>query len=403
MSDRRCESIRGPLAPYALGFQVELDRLGYARGSVTRHLSWMACLSGWLAERDLAAGVVGGPELGAFLASGPESGSARRPVTALAFAPLLGHLRCLGVVAEPVKEPARGLLGEQLERYRAYLADERNLGAATINGYLPVARLFLSPFLDGDEGDLAGLTSAQVTGFLRRECPGRSATSARGLVSILRSLLRFLYLEGTVTGPLAQAVPSATGWAASALPRALGRGQTDQLLASCDHGRYRGLRDFAILTVLIRLALRAGEVAAIDVEDLDWRAGEITVHGKGGREDRLPLPVDVGESVVAYLQRGRPRGRGGPLFLREHAPFHGLTSAGISQVVQDAGRRAGVPGVGAHQLRHTAATDLLRAGAPLSEIAELLRHDREATTAIYAKVDHDALFALALPWPGGAR
>jgi site-specific recombinase XerD len=176
-----------------------------------------------------------------------------------------------------------------------------------------------------------------------------------------------------------------------------------RLLASCDRGTPGGRRDYAILTVLARLGLRAGEVAGLELDDLDWRGGEIIVRGKGNRAERLPLPADVGEAVAGYLRAGRPATAAGrTVFVRVKAPRRALTKGGVTQVVAAAGRRAGLGPLSAHRLRHTVATELLRAGAPLAEIGQLLRHRSALTTAIYAKVDRDALRTIARAWPGGA-
>jgi len=193
-----------------------------------------------------------------------------------------------------------------------------------------------------------------------------------------------------------------TGWADQRLPRPLGAAAVPALLASCDRHTLAGARDFAILTVLRRLGLRAGEVAALQLGDIDWRHGEIAVRGKGGRRERLPLPADVGEAVVAYL-RWRPRVRCRALFLRVRAPIAGLTSDGVQDVVRGSCMRAGLPVAGAHRLRHHAATAMLAGGASLAEVGQVLRHARPATTSLYAKVDRVALRRLARPWPGGAR
>jgi site-specific recombinase XerD len=164
-----------------------------------------------------------------------------------------------------------------------------------------------------------------------------------------------------------------------------------------------GRRDYAILVLLARLGLRAAEVAALRLDDIDWRAGEIVVRGKGHTEERLPLPSDVGAAIAAYLQRGRPRRPEREVFLRMSAPLRGLTPEGVSEVVRAASERAGLGSFGSHRLRHTAGTEMLRAGASLSEVAQVLRHRSVATTAIYAKVDHRALRQLAMPWPGCER
>jgi len=231
-----------------------------------------------------------------------------------------------------------------------------------------------------------------------------SPKSAQRMTSALRSFLRFLAVEGVAAASLAGAVPSVANWRLAGLPRALGPVEVAALLASCDRSTGNGLRDYAVLSVLARLGLRAGEVAGMRLEDLDWLRGEIVVRGKGGRGDRLPLPVDVGAAVAGYLSAGRPAGAGDRcVFVRVKAPHRGLTSTGVTQIVAAAGHRAGVGTVYAHRLRHSAATGMVRAGAPLAEIGQVLRHRRALTTAIYAKVDCEALRGLARPWPAGAR
>lgn len=191
------------------------------------------------------------------------------------------------------------------------------------------------------------------------------------------------------------------GWRAGSLPRAVAAADVARLLASCDRRRRVGRRDYAVLMLLARLGLRAGEVAALQLHDLDWRAGEVVIHGKGGRVDRLPLPWDVGEAVAGYLRRGRPGTVHSRVFVRVHAPQGPLSAQGVQAVVRAACDRAGLARVGAHRLRHSVATEMLRAGAPLVEVGQVLRHRSAATTAIYAKVDRAALRPLALPWPAG--
>jgi integrase len=224
------------------------------------------------------------------------------------------------------------------------------------------------------------------------------------LVTALRSLLGFLHVEGLIARPLAQLVPSVAFWRLQGLPRGLDPEQVDRLLASCDTSTVAGRRDLAILLLLVRLGMRRGEVAPLRLDDIDWRAGELLVRGKGPRVERLPLPTDVGQAVAAYLRDGRPVGAADcrAVFMRLKAPRRAMTPAGITWVVVAAGRRAGLGDLSPHRLRHTAASELLRRGAPLCEIGQLLRHRTELTTTIYAKVDRDRLRGLALPWPGGA-
>jgi integrase len=218
----------------------------------------------------------------------------------------------------------------------------------------------------------------------------------------LRSFLRFLALEGVTAVALDHAVLSVAGWNPS-LPRAVSSADVARLLASCDRRRAIGRRDYAILLLFTRLGVRGGEVVAMELDDIDWRVGEVTVRGKGRRVDRLPLPAEVGEALATYLQRGRPTSASRRLFLRSVAPFVGFADTGaLRGVLQRACQRAGVGYVSPHRLRHTTATELLRAGAGLGEIGQILRHRSSVTTATYAKVDHDQLRLLARPWPGGA-
>jgi integrase/recombinase XerD len=280
---------------------------------------------------------------------------------------------------------------------------ERGLGAATAEAYACFARPFAESRLAPGGPGLDGLTAADVTAFVVASCPGMAKGSAKMTVTALRSLLGWLHVDGVLSQSLAWAVPPVAAWRLARLPQPLEPGQVRAMLDSCDRSSANGRRDLAMLTLLARLGLRAGEVAGLRLDDIDWRAGEITVQGKGRRSERLPLPADAGEPVAAYLRAGRPRPAGGErqVFLRVKAPRHALTSGGVTQAVSAAARRAGLGTVHAHRLRHSAATGMLRAGAGLPEIGQVLRHRRLASTAIYAKTDIAALRALARPWPGG--
>lgn len=289
-----------------------------------------------------------------------------------------------------------------VERYRRYLADERGLAAGTIRNYAEVARDFLAHLSVEAELNLEAVTAADVCEFVMSECRRTKAGSARSMTTRLRSLLRFLYVVGLMPGELAGAVPSVATWRLASLPRAVEAADVAAMLRSCDRRRVRGRRDFAVLMMLSRLGLRAGEVAALRLDSIDWGHGEVLVLGKGGRQDRLPLPVDVGEAVVGWLRWGRPGCADRSLFTRLRAPQHGLSSGGVSAIVRRACERAGLPLAGAHRLRHAAATGMLRAGGSLAEVGQVLRHQRADTTAIYAKVDRRSLVAVVRPWPGGA-
>jgi len=313
---------------------------------------------------------------------------------------VLGHLRGRGIVPAP-EEQTLSPTEVLLEQYRRYLTVERGLAAGTVRGYVDIVRPFVeSRATAAGEVALSDLSPADVLGFLLAQAQWRSRKSAKLLVSALRSLLGFWHVQGLIGRSLAGAVPSVAGWRLAGLPRALEAGQVRVLLDSCDHSTVAGIRDSAILTLLVRLGMRRGEVAALTLDDVDWRAGEIVVRGKGDRVERLPLPADVGEAIAVYLRDGRPPGvRDREVFVRVKAPWGPLTAGGITQVVVSASKRAGLGEVTAHRLRHTAATELLRQGAPLQEIGELLRHRSMLSTTIYAKVDRDRLRELARPWP----
>ena len=310
----------------------------------------------------------------------------------------LAYLREEGIV--PVSVGPDGPLERLLSDYRRYLAGERGLASHTIYQHELVARLFLSEREKLDGLKLERLAARDVGAFLAAECPKRSVTGARDLVKGLRGLLRYLHVSGAIATPLQWSVPAVAYHRDRSLPRGLAPEAVIRLLASCDRRRAVGRRDYAVLLLLARLGLRAGEVAAIELEDIDWRRGEFQVRGKGARLDRLPLPMDVGEAIVSYL-RYRPRSRSRAAFLLARAPYCQMTGQTVTCIVHRACVRAGLPVVHAHRLRHTAATEMLRAGGSLPEVAEVLRHRQLATTNIYAKVDHRSLRPLARPWPEG--
>jgi integrase len=247
---------------------------------------------------------------------------------------------------------------------------------------------------------LEALGSEAVTAFVLARCSGLSVGSAGNVVTAVRGLLRFAFLRGWTATSLAECVPTAASWRDSGRSRALVPSEVDRLLAACDTDTAVGRRDLAVLTVLARLGLRSGEVAGLCLDDIDWRAGELTVTGKGGRRDRLPVPADVGEMLADYCHRGRPPTISRTLFVHGRASFGPLSSGAVGHIVVRAGERAGLGRVGAHRLRHTAASAMRRAGAPMFEIGQVLRHRFVVTTAIYAKDDLDALARIARPWPG---
>jgi integrase/recombinase XerD len=401
MKDPSRVRVAGPLEPYARGFCAELARQGYARSSAVEQLKLVAHLSRWMSGESLSAGELTPERVEQFVAA-RRAGGRRHFLSPQGLLPLRGYLVKLGVAGpapQVVASPVDMLVG----RYRAYLAGERGLAAGTVRYYERVARRFLSLTSSGERLDVGGLTTGDVSRFVLDECRFRSVGSAKTVVMALRSLLGYLYLEGLTATALAGAVPAVAPWRSASLPRTLDAAGLARLLASCDRRRATGRRDFAILMLLARLGLRAGEVAALCLDDFDWRAGEMVVRGKGDRQELLPLPDDVGEAVASYLRRGRQRVECRRLFLRVHAPTAGLSGDGVTNVVRAACRRAGLPVVGAHRLRHFAATETLRQGASLAEVGQLLRHRSSFSTQIYAKVDQAALRQVVRSWTGGAR
>jgi integrase/recombinase XerD len=395
--------LRGPLGVYGHEFEHHLRHQGYTELSAAEHVRLLAHLSQWLEDRGLQPSGLTPVQVGAYVQARHAAGYTAR-LRVESMAPLLGFLRSRGVVPEPTPWVPANEAERVLRRYHDYLVDERGLVPKVVEHWDGIATLFVSWCKGANEGwDPKTLDAAAVSAFVTAEVPRHGVAVAKNLVAGLRSFLRFLHLEGLLGAPLAQAVPAVASRPGSSLPRGITASEFNALLTSCDRRRSRGRRDYAILMLLGRLGLRAGEVAHLELEHLDWRAGDIVVVGKGRRTERLPLPADVGEAVAAYLRRGRPRSECRRVFLRALAPLVGLNPGAMSWVVYDACDRAGVPRVSAHRLRHTAATQMLRSGATLPEVAQVLRHARPDMTARYAKVDHARLGALALPWPGAGQ
>jgi site-specific recombinase XerD len=394
----------GPLAGLADGYASELARLGYAPVSVRMQLKLFADFSEWLLKQGAAAIVLTSSDLSQFLNDRRSAGHSRY-ASLKAVRPIIDYLQRLDVVAKQIDEEAPSQVEQMLDRFWRYLTVERALAPVTARAYLDRVRPFVRSRLGGGNSALGfeSLSAADVIAFVTAHCPRLSRGAAKLTVTALRSFLGFLHLEGVIAQPLSSVVPSVAGRRLVGLPKGLAPDQVQCLLASCDGHTRRGCRDVAILTMLVRLGMRAGEVAKLQLDDIDWRAGEIVVCGKGNSIERLPLPLDVGEAVAEYLQSARPpSAQGRTVFVRIKAPHRHLTSCGVSNVVADAGQKAGLGRIHAHKLRHTTAMQMLRAGASLPEVGQLLRHRSALTTAIYAKVDRETLRMIARSWPGDA-
>ncbi|MBJ7597051.1 site-specific integrase [Candidatus Nephthysia bennettiae] len=390
--------VPGPLTVLADGFRAELDRLGYTSSSREYKLAEVARLSVWLQARGLGTRDICSARLEEF--SADLAAQSRRAPTLVAMRPLLAWLRERSLCGDdPALAP--GPFDEFMGRYRHWMAIDRQLAPRTISRYEQGARLFLGSRArqGGGPAGVDGLREEEVTGFLLAEASrGLSAKSLQGRVAELRSLLRFLYLQGMITAPLGEGVPPVPGWKDTGVPRRLAAKDVQALLESCDRATPGGKRDLAILLLLARMGLRAAEVAGLELDDFGWRVGEVVVHGKAGRCDRMPLPAEVGEAVAAYLLEARPEAACRKVFVTLVAPPRAMGHTTVSQMVWRQCRIAGLEPVRAHRLRHALATELLSQGVRLPEIAQVLRQRDLATTAIYAKVDYSALRELALPW-----
>lgn len=290
-----------------------------------------------------------------------------------------------------------------LGSFATYLSVDRSLEDSTVRNYCPSVRLFLSERFGSDRLDTQRLSGKDVYDFVARHAYDHCAKRTQVMLSALRSFLRFCHLRGHIASALAENVPSVTSWRQKNIPSYLTADEVERVLAACDQSTAVGRRDYAILMLLARLALRAGEIVALTLDDLLWESGEISVFGKGKQRRRMPLTEDVGRAVSSYLTAARPRVESRSLFIRVRAPLRGFGSVcAISTIVEEAIKRAGLnpPAKGAQLLRRSLATGMLRQGATLSEIGQILRHKNPATTAIYTKVDFDALRQIALPWPG---
>lgn len=379
--------VSGPLVRFEAAFRAELARAGYTPSSVRGAVAAMAQLSRWLEVRAVSPAELTPPVVA--------------DVRVRQLGPVLRFLREIGEVPAPDSTIESAPVEALLAQFRAWLAEERGLSPVTVGCYGKQARTFLLHLPEPLDAALRGLDGGQVTSFMLGYCPGRNPSSAKAIVTAVRALLRFLHVAGYVPVPLAAAVPAVAGWRLASLPRGLDVAVVARLLEGCDLDTIVGRRDYAILIMLARLGLRGAEVADLELGDVDWRAGAVAVRGKGNRVEQLPLPVEVGEALVAYLLGGRARCEAAMLFCTVRAPYRRLSAGAVRAIMGQACRRAGLDRVGAHRLRHSLATEMLRAGASLPEVGQVLRHRSQLATSIYAKVDDNALRVLARAWPGG--
>lgn len=395
----------GPLGPHLHSFANWLSEQGYPRQTGMQKVRLFAFLSRWLDRNKTSIRQLDEQRMDQFIKTQRKQLRRQRQIQCT-LTQLLHCLRHLRLVPDQQFSQTESPTDRLVHDYGRFLVQERGLSQVTLDNYLPAARRFLAHAFGTRTLRLDQLGASTIHGFILRNKSTFSPKRVQLTTSALRSFLGFLYLRGHLAVPLAASVPTVATWRLSELPQFLSPEQVRQILHSCDRSSPCGRRDYAALLLLARLGLRAGELVHLCLEDINWSAGEILVRGKSSREDRLPLPPEVGRALAAYLQKDRPACSSRRVFIRMKAPHVGFSSSvAVCDVVRRALQRAHLqPGhKGAHLLRHSLATQMLRAGASLTQIGQILRHQLPQTTEIYAKVDLTALRAVAQPWPGGVR
>ena len=396
---------RGPLAAHIDGFADLLSQQGYATQTARSKIRLVDDLSTWLGRRQLDGADLLQDQFHGFLKARKKQSLLRRG-DSWTLTQLLAHLRRRGAVFPQTARAIATAIDRITRDYTHFLVHERGLRPATLTNYVPIARRFLETKFGAGKVSLSKLHLTDVTQFVVGDSSTGSPRRAQLTASALRSFLGFLTHQGKIPASLAASVPTVANWRLAELPQFLQPAEVEKLLRSCNQKTPTGRRDYALLLLLARLGLRAGEVVHLTLESINWAAGEVLIQGKSAREDRLPLPPDVGRALAAYLRRDRPVCSSRRVFIRMKAPRQGFaSSAAVCTILKRALRRAELhpQKMGAHLLRRSLATHMLRRGASLAQIGEVLRHQLAQTTEIYAKVDLAALRPLAQPWPGGAR
>ena len=392
--------VRGPLAEVAEGFAEALRERGYSARTVDTQMRMLRDLSGWLEDHGVALEALDDGVAESYVSQ--RRLRTRTLRSSRGIAPLLGFLRDEGVIPPPspkvTPEGPAGLLAE----FEEYLLEVRGLSPATVASYCSQVRPLVRSV--GAEG-WASLTGEGVKHFIDERIAVHKPRSVQVRINALRALLRWLWAQRLISAPLHEQVLSIYAPGGPPLPRGFTATEVASLHASLSSNPVARLRDTALVTLMLRLGLRAGEAASLRLEDLNWRAGTVTVAGKRGRLDEVPLPVDVGSALVAYLKEGRPVGTGHrEVFLSIDAPHVPIKTTAVTTMVGTAMRRAGIAGPGAaHRLRHTAAMGVVAAGGGLVEVGQLLRHSSVSASAVYARADVAGLAVLARPWPGAQR
>lgn len=396
----------GPIAPHLRSFSQALSVQGYDRRYVRRQLMLAACFSRWLKQRCIRLRCIRSEHPAQYLRRRHRDRQAV-PGDSPAFSHLMAFLRAKQMIPQKKDSPPRLTpVARCVQGYERYLREDRALAKATIINYVPFIADFLKDRFGDEAAKLSCLRATDVVRFVQRRARHLHVKRSKLMTTALRSFFQYTRLRGEVTLDLSAAVPIVASWSMASIPRAIAPEQTKKLLASIDRKTSMGRRDYAIVLLLARLGLRSGEVAAVELNDIDWSAGEVTVQGKRGRRSEMPLPPEVGRAIAAYLRHGRPKCASRRVFLRTKAPIRGFEGAsGVGSIIRHRLIREGIatPTRGAHQFRHGLASDMLRQGASLAEIGALLGHQHPDTTRIYTKIDLKALHTLAQRWPSGVQ
>ena len=381
---------------------VLLER-GYCKKYLVTRFAVIKALNDWLIQKRIKLSNFDQSRINQFIQHRSKQESMRRRGEMVTLDLLFEILRIHREIPLPqLEENPKNEIEIVLTRYNRHLVEVQGLAPCTVSNYLCRTRHFLlSVFVSGTV-DLGAICVQSIITFIREYAPQYSCGESGVMISALRSFLRFLLLQGEITVDLASCVPTVPNRRLSSVPQYLSFKELEHLLEYSKGESPLQIRNYAILLLLSHLGLRASEVVALKLEDIDWEHSELVIHGKGSRQTRFPLPVDVGEALVAYLKNGRPSCSTRRVFICSKAPvkpFKG--SASISSIVSRSLKKAGLNPVkkGAHLLRHTLATRCLREGATLTEVGELLRHRQIDTTAIYAKVDFTRLVTIVQAWP----
>ncbi len=391
----------GPIGPHLVGFAAWLSEQGYHPLTGKKKIWLIVHLSRWLEQNKIDLDRLDDQRIAEFTQSQRDF-LARRQQVQHTLCQLIQHLRRSHVIPPQRATPSATKADCLLDEYRQFLVRERGVRPLTLINYLPVVRHLLTHFFGSGSISLEKFTVADINKFIIHEKVGKCSKRVQLITSVLRSFLGFLYQYGHIPNPLAAAVPAVATYSKSNIPQFLEQEQVRQILQSCCRSTVCGRRDYAVLLLMARLGLRSGEVVSLCLEDINWTGGDVLIRGKSSHDERLPLPSDVGRALVEYLRHGRPGCACRRVFIRMKAPHVGFSSSvAIGDILRRALRRAGIQPKrkGTQLLRHSLATRMLRNGASLTQIGQILRHELPQTTEIYAKVDFATLRAIAQPWP----